>query len=493
MTPDTPVLLLVDDDEGVRHLVTRFAEGARYRVIACATGREAMAQLRRRPADLALVDLRMPGTDGIEVLRAIRESAPTCEVVLMTGFGTIASAVEAIRLGARDYLAKPFDFERLSGLLESVREESERRRRLLAVESGVAQQLAFHGMLGRSAIMQETFSLIRRLAPHVQIVLITGETGTGKELAARSLHAQGARQARRFVAVNCSAVVDTLFESELFGHVKGAFTGAVNHKPGLFDATDGGTLFLDEIGELPLGVQGKLLRVLEQGEVQRVGSLESRRVDVCVFAATNRDLRAEVAAGRFRSDLFYRINVVELHMPALRERREDIPYLTAAFIREFADRLHKPLVGITTAAERVLVSGEWPGNVRELRNVVERACILADGHFITERELGGFVGARLAMELLQPSSESAEVHGLGSRPDASAIDLATRERAHIERVLQEVGGNKKAAAARLGVSRRALYRRLERHHLDEAITRRPRRPSTYTAIRPHTEPAAQSR
>jgi two-component system response regulator HydG len=489
MSSDAPVLLLVDDDDCVRDLVTRFAERGGYRVVSCANGREAMAQLRQTPADLALVDLRMPDIDGIEVLRAIRDTVPTCEVVLMTGFGTIANAVEAIRLGARDYLSKPFDFERLNGLLESVREEAERRRRLFAVESGVAPQLSFQGMLGRSAVMQQTFSLIRRFAPHVRTVLITGETGTGKELAARGLHEQGPRQARRFVAVNCSAVVDTLFESELFGHVKGAFTGAVDHKPGLFEAADGGTLFLDEIGELPLAVQGKLLRVLEQGEGQRVGSLETRKVDVCVFAATNRDPREEVAAGRFRSDLFYRINVVELEMPTLRDRREDIPYLTAAFIREFADRLHKPLLGMTPAAERVLVSSEWPGNVRELRNAIERACILADGRFISERDLGGLCGSRPVAH----SAGTVTPSLARSEPRLNAIDLAERERAHIERVLGDVGGNKKAAAARLGLSRRALYRRLERHSLNQSIARRPGRQSSYTvSVTPHTEPTSKA-
>ena len=481
MNSDVPVLLLVDDDDRVRDVVTRFAERVGYRVVSCAGGSEAMAQLGRTQADLALVDLRMPDSDGIEVLRAIRDRVPTCEVVLMTGYGTIASAVEAVQLGARDYLGKPLDLERLTGLLESVREESERRRRLLTAESGVAQQLSFHGMLGRSAVMQETFSLTRRLAPHVRTVLITGETGTGKELAARALHDLGPRQKQRFIAVNCSAVVDTLFDSELFGHVRGAFTGAVDHKSGLFEAAHGGTLFLDEIGELPLGVQGKLLRVLEQGEVQRIGSLEMRRVDVCVIGATNRDLRAEIAAGRFRSDLFYRLNVVELAMPPLRERRENIPYLTAAFIREFADRLHKPLLGITPAAERMLVSSEWPGNVREVRNVIERACILADGPFITARELSGFAGA-------QASGASIDAPHAASAAQAGPAELATRERAHIEQVLEELGGNKKAAAMRLGLSRRALYRRLERYNLDQSITRRPRASSSYTAsVMPHTE------
>ena len=242
-------------------------------------------------------------------------------------------------------------------------------------------------MIGRGPAMQELFGMIRRLAPHVRTALITGETGTGKELVARALHTTGPRRDRRFVTVNCSAVVETLFESELFGHVRGAFTGATDHKPGLFELADGGTLFLDEIGELPLSVQAKLLRVLELGEVQRVGSLEPRRVNVHVIAATNRDLRAEVAAGRFRSDLYYRLNVVEIRLPPLRDRREDIPYLTAAFVRDTSERLQKPLLGLTPGAERLLALAPWDGNVRELRNVIERACILADGEFITEREL----------------------------------------------------------------------------------------------------------
>ena len=242
-------------------------------------------------------------------------------------------------------------------------------------------------MIGRGAVMTDLFEFIRRLAPYTRVALITGETGTGKELVARAMHDLGPRRDRRFVAINCSAVVETLFESELFGHVRGAFTGAVDHKAGMFEQATGGTIFLDEIGELPLSVQAKLLRVLEQGEVYRVGSVEPRRVDVHVLAATNRDLRAELNTSRFRSDLFYRLNVVEIQVPPLRVRREDIPYLTASFLRACADRLGKTIQGITPSAERLLAAADWPGNVRELRNVIERACILADSPHITEREL----------------------------------------------------------------------------------------------------------
>ena len=476
MTAQHPLLLLVDDDERILDVVARFARRAGFDVVPCAGGKDALDQLRRQPADLAMVDLRMPDVNGLDVLRAIRETVPGCGVILMTGYAGIESAVEAIKLGAIDYLTKPFDFERLSRVLETVREEAERRRSLLAAEGELARRMEFCDMIGRSAIMQEIFSLIRRLAPHVRSALITGETGTGKELAARALHRMGPRRDRRFVAVNCSAVVETLFESELFGHVRGAFTGAVDSKAGLFELADGGTLFLDEIGELPLTVQAKLLRVLETGEVQRVGSLETRRVDAHVFASTNRDLRAEVAANRFRSDLFYRLNVVELRMPPLRRRREDIPYLTAAFVREYSARLQKPLVGLTAAAERLLLSAPWEGNVRELRNVVERACILAESDMISERDLS--VNLPVAADPPLPASLPTITEALGALPpeqvpaEDDPDSLAAIERDHIMRTLRRVGGNKKAAAKMLGLSRRALYRRLERHQLDETITRR---------------------
>jgi DNA-binding NtrC family response regulator len=408
----------------------------------------------------------MPDLGGLDVLRAIRDIDPRCQAVLMTGYASVETAVEAIKLGAMDYLSKPIDFQRLEQLLTGVRDDLERRRSLLSIETDVARRLEFCGMIGRGPVMQELFGMIRRLAPHVRTALITGDTGTGKELVARALHRTGPRRDRRFVTVNCSAVVETLFESELFGHVRGAFTGATEHKPGLFELADNGTLFLDEIGELPLTVQAKLLRVLELGEVHRVGSLEPRKVSVHVIAATNRDLRAEVAAGRFRSDLYYRLNIVEVKLPALRDRREDIPYLTAAFVRDTSERLQKPLVGLTPGAERLLSTAAWDGNVRELRNVIERACILADGEFITERELS----------ISMPPSEYSPRHAAAVAASAPAPEdalLVNVEREHIQRALVRANGNKKAAARMLGLSRRALYRRLERLDLADTIIRRP--------------------
>src|SRR5213592_1957374 len=262
-----PLLLVVDDEEPVLRVVERLAARTGFDVIACGSGSDAMQALIRKPADLAMVDLRMPDVNGLDLLRQIRAAVPSCEVILMTAYAAVDSAVEAIKLGAREYLTKPFDFDRLKQVLEDIRTELERRAQVVALESQVARQLEFCGMLGRSPVMQEVFSLIQRLAPHAKVALVSGETGTGKELAARAFHQAGPRQTKPFVTINCSAVVDTLFESELFGHVRGAFTGAVESKPGVFEAAQGGTLFLDEVGELPLSVQAKLLRALENGEV----------------------------------------------------------------------------------------------------------------------------------------------------------------------------------------------------------------------------------
>ena len=467
MTSHQPLLMVVDDDEAILQVMERFGRRAGFDVVSCATGSEAIAHMRRRRADLIMLDLRIPDVGGLDVLRAIREIDPQCQAVLMTGFASVDTAVEAIKLGARDYLTKPIDFARLDALLAGIREETERRRSVLAIETDLARRLEFEGMIGRGPAMQELFSMIRRLAPHLRTALITGEIGTGKELVARALHGTGPRRVGPFLAANCATVLETLFESELFGHVRGAFPGAIEEKAGLFELGDGGTVFLDEIGELPPTAQARLLRVLENGEVHRLGSLQPLTIDVHVIAATSRDLRMEVTSGKFRSDLYYRLNIVDLRLPPLRERREDIPYLTASFVRDAADRLRKPLLGLTPAAERILIDAAWDGNVRELRNVIERACILCEHEFITEREVG--------LSMPRPVAAGSN----GGRTPASAIStssdvdaLATIERDHIQRALLRSGGNKKAAAQMLGLSRRALYRRLERLNLAGTISRR---------------------
>jgi DNA-binding NtrC family response regulator len=469
MTDQRPLLLIVDDEEGILDVVSRFAERAGFDVVACSQGREAISLIQTRRPDLAMVDLRMPEVGGLDILRAIRDVDAHCQAVLMTGYASVDTAVEAVKLGAMDYLSKPLDFGRVDQLLAGVRDEIDRRRNVLSMEGDLARRLEFCGMIGRGPRMQDLFGLIRRLAPHVRLALITGETGTGKELVARALHTIGPRRDRRFIAVNCSAVHDTLFESELFGHVRGGILGATENKPGLFELAEGGTLFLDEIGGLPLTAQAKLLRVLETGEVSRVGALESRRVDVHVLAATNRELRTEVAAGRFRGDLYYRLNIVEVKLPPLRDRREDIPYLTAAFVSEIGQRLQKPLRGLTPGAEGLLTESPWEGNVRELHNVIERACILADGEFVTERELA----VCLPPAVIMPAAALAPAPAAPAVAHRTSTDLLVDvERDHIQRALVRTGGNKKAAAQMLGLSRRALYRRLERLELSGTISRR---------------------
>ena len=446
-----PVLLAIDDESGMLALIERFATPAGFRVVTEAHAAHALAAIAETAPDVALVDLRMPELGGLDVLRAIRAAQPQCQVILMTAHAAVDSAIEAVKLGALDYLSKPLDFERLRHLLQQVTDDLTRSAAQLEAESETAHRLELCGMIGRGPVMQDLFALVRRIAPHARAALVLGETGTGKEGIARAIHTLGPRKSRKLVTINCSAVVETLFESELFGHVRGAFTGATDHKAGLFESADGGSLFLDEIGELPLTVQAKLLRVLETGEVQRVGSLQGKKVDVRVIAATNRDLRAASDAGTFRSDLYYRLNVVELQVPPLSERREDIPYLVAAFVREFSERFDKRLEGVSPAAERLLMNAQWPGNVRELRNVLERACMLAEGRSLTDADVTRSLPAARAV--------------IGSAPAPTASDLRTRERDHIEEVLRVERGNKSAAAAALGVSRRTLYRRLHSHQL----------------------------
>jgi DNA-binding NtrC family response regulator len=451
-----PVLLVVDDEPGMLSVLERFAAPLGFFVITDGGGRNALDRIRETAPDVALVDLHMPDIGGLDVLRAIRLAQPECRVILMTGQADVDSAIEAVKIGAMDYLSKPLDLNRLRGLLTQVENDLRLRAEVLSSERHTAQQMELCGMIGRSPVMQELFGLVRRLAPHARTALVMGETGAGKEGIARAIHRMGPRKSRPFVTVNCSAVVETLFESELFGHARGAFTGATEHKAGLFEVADGGTIFLDEIGELPLAVQAKLLRVLETGEVQRVGSLQPKKVDVRIVAATNRDLRAAAAAGTFRNDLYFRLNVVELQVPPLRDRRQDIPYLTAAFVREFAGRFGKSVEGVSAAAERVLMESPWPGNVRELRNVLERACMLADGRWLAAGDVArGGGDARSSGVVPSPRPHEAPV----------PQDLSSLTRSHIVKVLEEERGNKRSAAAKLGVSRRTLYRMLERHRL----------------------------
>jgi len=465
MTAHVPALLVADAEPTVVRFVDEVGRRTGFEVLACADGAGVVASITHRKVEIALVDLHLPGIGGLDVLRLARDADPACQVVLMTERPSVDSAVEAVKLGAADVLAKPLDLSRLERLLGSVRDESVRRHHLLELDNDAARRLEFCGLIGRSPQMQDLFALIRRLAPHVRAALVRGEPGTGKELAARALHTLGPRSHRPFVGVACAGLEPITGEVELFGR---AGPGGAGGQPGLFELANGGTVFLEDVAALSMPVQARLLRVLESGEVTRVGSLEEHDVDLHVIASTVRDLRQAVAAGRFRSDLFYRLAVIELPLPPLRDRREDIPYLTAAFVRECAAALAKPIKGVTAAAESLLLSAAWDGNVRELRTVVERACLLAEGELVTEREIAQSMPAPGGTLLTGASDDQRE-------GDGGDQLLATVERAHILRALQRSGGNKKAAARMLGVSRRALYRRLERLDLGATITRRPRR------------------
>jgi len=443
-----PLLLLVDDDAQIRQLLSEIGSREGFEVLEAADGAAALEMLHRRHMDLVLLDLHMPRVNGLDVLRAVRAGGTSSQIALMSGAASVEDAVAAIKLGATEYFSKPLDLPRVRALMGAMRQQFQDRNSVLDSDAALAERLEVCGMIGRSPAMRELFSVINRLAPHARTVLVTGETGTGKELVARALHTLGPRQARKLVTVNCSAVVETLFESELFGHVRGAFTGATADKIGVFEAANGGTVFLDEAGELPAGAQAKLLRTLENGELQRVGSVELKKVDVRVIAATNRRLDAEIAAGRFRSDLYYRLNVVEIAVPPLRERSEDIPYLTAAFVRRFAKEFSKSITGLTEAAEERLGQWSWPGNVRELRNVIERACLLCEGHLLTEGDLARSVSARPVAMAAATDDEPA-----GPPPTPDEVLAA----------LDSTGGNKSLAARRLGISRRALYRLIDKY------------------------------
>ena len=455
----TPTLLVVDDDAVAFSLIERLATEMGFIVVRKVDGRAALAALPTLRPDGAIVDVGLSDIDGLRMLREIQAVDPQSQVILMTDSGTIGSAVDAIKAGALDYISKPFEVERFKDLLFTIRKSVERRETLLRIDADVARQFEFYGLIGRSPGMQELFDSVRRFAPYARTVLVTGETGTGKELVAKALHKLGPRKDRRLITVNCSAVVETLFESELFGHVRGAFTGATDTKVGLFEHADSGTIFLDEIGELPMPLQAKMLRAVEYGEVQRVGSLESRKADVFAVAATNRDLRGQSTQGKFRSDLYFRLSTIELHIPPLRDRRDDIPYLTASFVREFATKLNRPIKGITAQAERLLQQASWPGNVRELRNVIERACILTDSRIVAEREMA------TAMSTVPTSPPASVSDGDIARLDETGADpalLSTAQRDQITKVLRQNRGNKAAAAKQLGMSRRSLYRWIER-------------------------------
>ncbi|MCD7985312.1 MAG: sigma-54 dependent transcriptional regulator [Desulfovibrio sp.] len=451
-------ILVVDDDDAHRGMLRTMLRSWGYTVDEAADGDEAVALVREKAFDVVLTDVRMARMDGIHALKGILEYNPALPVVLMTAYSSVETAVEALRLGAYDYLVKPLDFEALKHTLEQAIEHSRLSVENRELRRQLTDAAARPDILGRSQAIKDMLQIISTVAPTEATVLITGESGTGKELVARALHEGSARADKPLVTVNCAALAENLLESELFGHEKGSFTGADRRREGRFMQADGGTLFLDEIGEMPLPLQAKLLRALQQGEVQRVGSDAPINVDVRVLAATNRDLRREAAEKRFREDLYFRLNVISIEVPSLCRRSEDIPLLAAHFLQRFAERNRKTIKGFAPQALDSMLRYSWPGNVRELENAVERAVILCNGDLITGRELPANV----------VDASPAETADAVPEGDISlaGLSLDTVERRAIEETLRQTGDNKSEAARRLGITRATLHNKLRKYGLE---------------------------
>ena len=446
-------LLIVDDEQSIRRLCVTVGEALGFICLEAASGETALALLEEQPAHMILTDMVMPHMSGLEFLEKVKKLLPRTEIAVMTGHGSVETAVQAMKLGAYDYIAKPFSpLEELRLFLRRMAEKVRLVEENQFLRDRMDTETQLHGIVGSSAKIQDVLRMVSRLKDTRTPVLITGESGTGKELVARAIHFRGSFANRPFVAVDCGSLVPTLIESELFGYEKGAFTGALKARTGLFQSADGGTIFFDEIGELPLEMQAKLLRVLQEKEVRPVGSNQRTRVDVRVIAATNRDLEQEYRAGTFRKDLYFRLNVVTVHVPPLRERRSDIPMLAHWFLERCVPGRS---VQVTNAAMKSLLQYDWPGNVRELENCVERAVALGNQQTLDVDDLPPAIAS---------TSQIQERDGAPG-PSFPTTDLEDIERTTIERVFEQVKGDKALAGKMLGISRATLYRKLKRYNI----------------------------
>jgi DNA-binding NtrC family response regulator len=443
-------ILVVDDEEQMRDLLAKVLERKGYQVSVCGDGTEALALLEMEPADLVVTDVRMPGLNGIEALRAIKELNPDIVVIIMTAFGSIDQAVQAVKDGAYDYINKPFKIEEMLLTIEKALDERRLRHEVSTLRQELRTRYHFESLIGKSRAMQEVFSLIEQVAGSRSTVMIYGKSGTGKELVAKAVHYNSPRSTKAFIAVNCAAIPAELLESELFGHEKGAFTGAIATKVGKFELATGGTLFLDEVGSMRLDLQAKILRALQEREVERVGGTRTIKIDVRVIAATNRDLKKAVEEGVFREDLYYRLNVVPITLPDLKDRQEDIPLLANHFVQKFAQESNPNIREVAKEAMAILMSHSWPGNVRELENVIERAVTLGRGPAIQPGDLPPhLVGVTNPLERAQAKESTLE-------------DL---ERDYIAMILRRTKGHQIRAASILGIDRRTLYRKIRRYGL----------------------------
>jgi DNA-binding NtrC family response regulator len=449
--PLPPRVMIVDDEKVIRDSFSRVLLKEGYRVETAESGRLALERIAEEPPDVLLLDLKMPGLDGMEILRELKEQVPDVVSIMITGYPTIESAVKAVKMGAYDYLTKPCSPEEIRIAVARAAE----RRKLVWENEKLRRQLEGRMVpdliVGESRAMQRVLEIVRKVAPTESTVLITGESGTGKELIAKAIHQLSLRKDKEFIPVDCSALVENLLESELFGHVRGSFTGAVATKHGLFQLANGGTFFFDEVANLSLNTQSKLLRVLQEREVRPVGGNHRIRVDVRILAATNQNLMEAIAQKTFREDLFYRLSVVPIHLPPLRERKEDISLLVQHFIRQGNRKRKTPLTGVAPAAMEAIMKHHWPGNVRELQNVVERAMILEGGRVITPEGLPGPLG-RGSFEKAPPGSEKF-------------VTLEALEKEHIASVLKATEGHKSQAAGILGIDRKTLYQKVKKYHL----------------------------
>jgi DNA-binding NtrC family response regulator len=448
MTEEWGAVLIVDDDADMRELAYDMLKDRGHQVTMAGSGEEALKRLTEKDYAVVLTDLRMKGMQGLELLTQIKRDHSDINVILMTAFGSVETAVEAMKHGASDYLTKPVKKDELIRVVERVIREAALRREVSRLRREVRKEYSFYQILGKSKSIQAVFDLIRRVADSPTNVLITGESGTGKELVAKAIHYNSDRKDAPFIPVNCAAIPEQLLESELFGHMRGAFTDAKMDKRGLFEEAQKGTLFLDEISELPLILQAKILRAIQEKEIRRVGATKPISVDVRIIAATNLNLGEEVKSRRFREDLYYRLNVIELKLPPLRERREDIPLLVEAFLKKCGEVRGKEVKGVGEAALAMLMDYAWPGNVRELENVIERAVTLSRGDKISPDDLPAAVqGARGDRRVLDEAAERT-------------LPLHELEKEYIKKVLEKTGGNKYQAAHALGIDRKTLYRKL---------------------------------
>ncbi len=447
-------VLVVDDDEGLAQFVREILTDAQHVVRCVPSGQDAMRLLESEPWDLVITDLRMPRMSGIDLIQWTKRYDPRIAVLAMTAYGSIETAVQAVRAGAADYVTKPFEPDALLLAVDKCLRERELRVEIARLRQEGGPRIGFEQVVAISAVMQERVALARRVADSPSTVLITGPSGVGKEVFARGLHRCSQRRDGAFVSVNCAAIPENLLESELFGHRRGAFTGAVSDKRGLFHEADGGTLFLDEIGDLPTALQGKLLRVLQEREVRSVGATRTDAVDVRLIAATNCDLKQAIANRSFREDLYYRLCVVEITLPRLADRIEDVTPLAEHFVREANARAGRAVKGVSGAALKVLCSYTWPGNVRELQNAIERAVVLADGELITPQDLPA--------SMLRPPEEDFLARAVERQWTVHDLQLA-----FARRILAETNGNKKKAARMLGIDRRTLHRWLGESEVDD--------------------------